>query len=56
MRLYANKKEAQMLQLILAMFIAQAKNNAERVIAQVLLNRIADCLELQDYQQKGKTP
>ena len=51
MRLYASKKEAQVLQLALAFIIANG-NKQERESAQALLKRIADCLALQVRQYK----
>ena len=51
MRLYANEKEAKVLQLALAHLLA--KDASENEIAQTLLARIAQCLELQGYERKA---
>ena len=51
MRLYANEKEAQVLQIALAHLVAEDGNESE--IAQTLLARIAQCLELQGYERKS---
>ena len=45
MRLYANEKEAQALQIALALLAAQGNEHSD--VAQALLTRIAQCLELQ---------
>lgn len=50
MRLYASEKEAQVLQIALAHFVADEMDESE--IAQALLARIARCLELQGAEQK----
>ena len=54
MRLYASKKEAQVLQLALAFIIANG-NKQDRYVAQALLQRIADCLTMQTNQKKKKS-
>ena len=51
MRLYANEKEARVLQLALATLVAKGTEK-EREEAQVLLQRIADCLTLQVSQRR----
>ena len=51
MRLYANEKEAKVLQLALAHLITI--DASENEIAQTLLLRIAQCLELQDIARKA---
>ena len=45
MRLYTNEKEAQALQIALALLVAQDGEFSN--VAQALLSRIARCLELQ---------
>ena len=51
MRLYTSEKEAQVLQIALARFVA-TETNDEGDIAQALLARIARCLDLQGTEQK----
>ena len=51
MRLYANEKEAKVLQLALALLVNYKGDENE--IAQTLLTRIAQCLELQGIERKA---
>ena len=52
MRLYANEKEAQTLQIALALLVAQGNEHSD--LAQTLLARIAQCLELQGKDKERK--
>ena len=52
MRLYTSEKEALVLQIALAHFVADGMEESE--IAQALLARIARCLDLQGTEQKPR--
>jgi len=53
MRLFTSEKEAQVLQLALALLVSmKTGGNVEQEKAQALLQRIADCLMLQTSQHR----